>query len=456
MHTIALGLLIAAAAPVVATPAEPAAPPPLSEVLKEASAQHRPVLIDVYTSWCGPCARLAKEVFPRPDVQRALTGWRFVSYDAEKGVGIDVAERFDIHSYPTLLVLDPAGEVVTRIQTQDAAGIISALERFREVASSSDPLEERAKSSRDPNLLWLAAARTKDPQRATTLLRKVLAADPKNVHGVGAKAGLALAREEAAHRDARSHAALLLRLATEWPSSEEGVEALGAIAAFDPADRPQIGTIRAALRRSARLLQAAKEADALNRLVYAALELRELPTALVAAKALVALVPAGADERDSLAEVYFRSGDRARALETEKAALALPNASPLLKMNLARFEKEAPPAEAVVPHRDPLAPCAAEKEPAPWEKFQRQLQFFQVRLTDRLHAACAGLPALEYVRLYLADGKVKRAVLLDPEADAQTRACAEKAAMAADHFPDQWKGKQTVTAMTYLNVTHGM
>jgi tetratricopeptide (TPR) repeat protein len=452
MHAIALGLVLAASAP------KPAAPPPLPEVLKQATASHQPVLLDVYTSWCEPCARLAKEVFPRPEVQKALGAYRFVSYDAEKGTGIDVAERFDVHSYPSLLVLNPAGELVTRIEAQGAEGIVEALARWREIASSTEPIEERAKTSRDPNLLYLAARQTKDPARATALYRKVRAQDPKNARGVGAKAALALAREEASHRDAKSHGELLLKLARTWPASAEGFEALNALAAFAPQDRPSAPAIRDAIARSMVKLQKEKNADGLNGLVYAAIDLGERPAALAAAKALVALKPDSANELDTLAEAYFQAGDRKRALETEKKALALPGAPEAMKENLARFEKEAPTTGPLFPHRDPLAKTASSGGGSPnWSAFQNALQFFQVRLTDRLHAACQGLPDSEYVRLYLADGKVTRAVLLDPELDAKVRACAEKAAQGADHLPTQWqKGTQTVTAMAHRIRPHTM
>src|SRR5690348_7398258 len=130
---------VSTAAPPANQPA-PEAPPPLEQVLSEAKAAHQGVFLDVYTAWCQPCAYLAKEVFPTPKVQQALQGYRFVSYDAEKGVGIDVAERFQVHVYPTLLVLSSTGEVIKRLEGPTPDEIPVALNDLRAVASSPTPL----------------------------------------------------------------------------------------------------------------------------------------------------------------------------------------------------------------------------------------------------------------------------------------------------------------------------
>lgn len=38
------------------------------EALKKAQQENKQIFVDVYTSWCGPCKMMAKEVFTRSDV----------------------------------------------------------------------------------------------------------------------------------------------------------------------------------------------------------------------------------------------------------------------------------------------------------------------------------------------------------------------------------------------------
>src|SRR5205823_6065945 len=45
--------------------------------LREASGAKRPILVDVYTNWCGWCKRMDRDVYSRADVQDYLSR-RFV------------------------------------------------------------------------------------------------------------------------------------------------------------------------------------------------------------------------------------------------------------------------------------------------------------------------------------------------------------------------------------------
>jgi thioredoxin-related protein len=88
--------------------------------LREAANSGRPVLVDVYTDWCGWCKRMDRDVYARADVQEYLAR-RFVAVklDAESNAAAhfegraytmrSLAARFGVTGYPTTLFLGAKG-----------------------------------------------------------------------------------------------------------------------------------------------------------------------------------------------------------------------------------------------------------------------------------------------------------------------------------------------------------
>ncbi|MBO0932031.1 thioredoxin family protein [Fibrella aquatilis] len=86
-----------------------------SALLNEAKKQNKPIFVDVYTTWCGPCKLMAKEAFPDKAVGEKFNA-NFISYqiDAEKGEGIALAKQYAVDSYPTVLYVSATGDLVHR------------------------------------------------------------------------------------------------------------------------------------------------------------------------------------------------------------------------------------------------------------------------------------------------------------------------------------------------------
>lgn len=86
------------------------------ERINTAKQHQQPVFIDFYTSWCGPCKRMDKDVFCDTEVALYFNE-KFVSIkaDAEKGEGKTLATQLGITSYPTLIFLDSGGNEENRI-----------------------------------------------------------------------------------------------------------------------------------------------------------------------------------------------------------------------------------------------------------------------------------------------------------------------------------------------------
>lgn len=88
----------------------------LDEALQQAKTEKKLVFMDCYTSWCGPCKNMADKVFP----QKAAGDYfnpRFVcvKYDMEKGAGVELAKKYEVHAYPTFLMIRPDGSIQHRL-----------------------------------------------------------------------------------------------------------------------------------------------------------------------------------------------------------------------------------------------------------------------------------------------------------------------------------------------------
>lgn len=87
-----------------------------SEILAKAKAQKKLVFMDVYASWCGPCKRMASEVFTQKKVGDYFNA-TFVNakFDAEVGEGRTIATRYGVNAYPTFLLLNGDGKLVGKM-----------------------------------------------------------------------------------------------------------------------------------------------------------------------------------------------------------------------------------------------------------------------------------------------------------------------------------------------------
>ena len=87
-----------------------------AEVLAKAKKENKMIFIDCYTTWCGPCKWMAKNIFTN-DTAADFYNKNFVNakIDMEKGEGVDIAKKYGIRAYPTLLYLNSDGAQMHRI-----------------------------------------------------------------------------------------------------------------------------------------------------------------------------------------------------------------------------------------------------------------------------------------------------------------------------------------------------
>jgi thiol-disulfide isomerase/thioredoxin len=450
----------AALAKKVVAPAAPTPPPPgeppLEEHLASARAAGKPLVIDFYTDWCGPCRMFEQKILPVASVQAALGDVVFVRYDAEKGNGLTAAARYRVDAYPTFVVVDGQGKLVTRSSgtPDEPTPFVSFVDRA--VALSLDEATIRArladKKSDARALLgaarWLAAHQRLDEASAT--YARAVRGDR------GGKLGIAPTAEWEAFAIEHSRAYLkrvaedAAAFAERWPASAQASDA--ALVAIRSGQLP---AARARKLWAIVLKQSWDAAPALNGLAYTALAVGDNDAALQAAERAVALTPKDASVYDTLAEVHHYRGekDQALAASDQSIALADPNMAAALKPNHDRFAQgggaklPGPDVEAEKArgakeladfvHDDGTPEGAGEGDATPSAAEQAKIESEQAmraqqrKVNDALRGAggkCsaqAGSLAEAWVRIEFAPagGKPAKVLVLEPGVSAGLRKC---------------------------------
>lgn len=128
-----------------------------NEVLKMAQEQNKYIFMDCYTSWCGPCKALSKDIFTLEEVGDFFNA-RFVNvkYDMEKGEGKELKKLYEnnIIGYPTLLLIDKDGKVVHQMAGfQQASELIAGMKAGMEGRSLFAYRERYVAGQRDLNFI---------------------------------------------------------------------------------------------------------------------------------------------------------------------------------------------------------------------------------------------------------------------------------------------------------------
>jgi thioredoxin-related protein len=86
------------------------------EALEKAAGEDQLVFVDAYTTWCGPCKKMSKQVFPDPKVGEFFNA-SFISIkvDMESPEGREFYSKYPVSSYPTFLFINGSGEVVHKV-----------------------------------------------------------------------------------------------------------------------------------------------------------------------------------------------------------------------------------------------------------------------------------------------------------------------------------------------------
>ena len=86
-----------------------------SSILAQAKAEDKLIFVDAYTTWCGPCKKMDRDVFPQMEVGSFYNAMFInVKMDMEKGQGIKLARDYNVNAFPTFLFIDGEGKIMHR------------------------------------------------------------------------------------------------------------------------------------------------------------------------------------------------------------------------------------------------------------------------------------------------------------------------------------------------------
>jgi tetratricopeptide (TPR) repeat protein len=195
------------------------------DAIKTAKSQNKYVLIDFYTTWCGPCKQMDKDTYADPTVAAFLGEMIPVKWDSEKGEGIEVTKKYRVSSWPTTLLIGPDGEEIDRhIGYLNAADFLETMKNYKNGLYTVDYYNEVVTKEPDNREAWkilgMKQADARRNEKALKALNRFVELTPELAGDEKAEVSYTLA---SIHYEAKSYeeaAELYVVVTQEFPESE--------------------------------------------------------------------------------------------------------------------------------------------------------------------------------------------------------------------------------------------
>jgi len=197
----------------------------LEAALKQAKESDKPVFVDVYADWCGPCKMLEKDVFPRPDVMKVLNE-KFVPYRVNFEEDSAFADRYPVKAFPTLLLLEADGAVGGRIEgaprgPQMVEALESMLAERQKRKAVESAVEKNPADASARYRLGLQLWESSEPEKAAEHLSKAIELDTERSYPEREKALFALGHAFGIQGKLEQGAKFFQQLMQEFPKSDQ-------------------------------------------------------------------------------------------------------------------------------------------------------------------------------------------------------------------------------------------
>ena len=117
----------------------------LAEAAAKAKKENKLVFVDCYTQWCGPCKKMARDIFPDAKVGEFMNP-RFVNLkiDMEAKYAEGLSKEWQVSGYPTFIIFNGDGKEIGRFMGgSNADGFISRVKEKSAIDVVANSLEER-------------------------------------------------------------------------------------------------------------------------------------------------------------------------------------------------------------------------------------------------------------------------------------------------------------------------
>mgnify|MGYP006286239147 CR=1 FL=1 len=91
----------------------------------EAASSGKPLLIDLYADWCGPCVTLGEEFFTSDEMRPLLSNFVLLRLDVDNPDVAQYAQRYNVSAIPCVVIAQADGTEIDRI-----VGTTSTVEEY--------------------------------------------------------------------------------------------------------------------------------------------------------------------------------------------------------------------------------------------------------------------------------------------------------------------------------------